>query len=301
MQGQNILLESGTNEIEIIEFGIGPNRFGINVIKVREIVKPIAITEVPNSHPYSLGVMRLRNEVLPVISLPKVLGTPSERPFEDGICIVSELNKMKVIFYTEWVSKIHRISWEQISKPSSIFDHKDGLIIGVIQRDDDIIFLLDFEKILVDIMPEMGIRVDEVKRMQKKGQRRDKTLVVVEDSSILRKLLEETLKEAGYHSLRLFTNGKEAWEFLDGLSAEERQKIDLVITDIEMPQMDGLHLTKKIKDNSRLATLPVIIFSSLISDSLRHKGEQVGANAQITKPEIHSLIETVDQFLNVSQ
>ncbi len=113
--------------------------------------------------------------------------------------------------------------------------------------------------------------------------------------------MQDTLSEAGYGSLQFFENGKSAWEFLELLAEEGmeevRKSIDLIITDIEMPQMDGHHLTVKIKENQLLSHIPVLIFSSLITNDLFHKGERVGANAQVSKPEIVKLVETIDQFV----
>lgn len=122
----------------------------------------------------------------------------------------------------------------------------------------------------------------------------------MEDSALLRKLLEDTLNAAGFQEITFFENGREALAYLtktieDGHSVEEVAQ--LMITDIEMPQMDGHHLTKVVKDNPNLATLPIVIFSSLITDDLRHKGQVVGANAQVSKPEINELIHIIDNII----
>ncbi|TRZ39196.1 chemotaxis signal transduction protein CheV [Niallia circulans] len=296
---KGILLETGTNELEIVEFGVGKNKFGINVIKVKEIINPVPITTIPHAHPNVEGIMELRGEVLPVVNLANALGLPpSEEPEKDKF-IVSEFNKTKIIFHVHNVSQIHRISWEDIEKPSEMYQGAESQIIGVIKLNGEMILLLDFERIVVDINPESGINVQQVKRLGAR-ERSNKQLIVVEDSPLLRKLLEDTLSEAGYDKVQFFENGREAYDYLQGVNESNKSIEDivqLVITDIEMPQMDGHHLTRKIKEDAKLGQLPVIIFSSLITEDLRHKGKRVGANAQVSKPEIAELILLVDEHI----
>lgn len=298
MNSKGILLESGTNELEIVEFEVGSNKFGINVIKVKEIIQPIPVTFIPHAHEYVEGIIQLRGEVLPVVDMKRVLGlTHSERSNQHKY-IVAEFNKQCVVFHVDNVSMIHRISWEHIEKPSDMYQNGTSQVIGVIKRDDAMLLLLDFERIILEINPETGINVNSVKKLGERN-RSEKRILIAEDSPLLRKLLNDTMHEAGYVNLEFFENGKDAYAFLEATSeaGNIEDTIQLVVTDIEMPQMDGHHLTKKIKENAKLAHVPVIIFSSLITDDLKHKGERVGANAQISKPEIAELIQFVDQFV----
>lgn len=296
---KGILLESGTNELEIVEFSIGKNKFGINVIKVKEIINPVEVTKIPHSHPNVEGIIELRGEVLPVVDVATALGFPrSENPAQDKF-IVAEFNKQKVVFHVQTVTQIHRISWDQIEKPSEMYQGADSQVIGVIKLHGEMILLLDFEKIVVEINPESGINIQQVKKLGQR-ERSSKRLVVAEDSPLLRKLLHDTLAEAGFHQVEFFENGKDALEYLENLANSNKKVSDvvqLVITDIEMPQMDGHHLTRRIKDHKELNTLPVIIFSSLITDDLKHKGQMVGANAQVSKPEIAELVLLIDEFI----
>ncbi|WP_035343989.1 chemotaxis protein [Alkalihalobacillus hemicellulosilyticus] len=300
MEKSNILLETGTNELEIILFKVGKGTFGINVLKVREIINPLPITETPNEHEHVEGVIRLREEVIPVIDLAKVLNAPPSENLNEDKLVIAELNQLKVAFHVHSVSRIHRISWEQIEKPSEL---SQGVTqtIGIVKMENEMPLLLDFEKIVVDINPESGLSVEQVKSMGPR-MRSQKKILVAEDSPTLRKLLHDTLHEAGYDSIQFFENGKMAWEYLELLAKENKNDIDrrihAVITDIEMPQMDGHHLTKRIKETHALKHLPIIIFSSLITNDLYHKGESVGASAQISKPEIVKLVETLDDLLN---
>ena len=294
-----ILLESGTNELEIVEFLIGDNRFAINVIKVKEIIHPIAPTKVPHAHPYIEGIIELRGEVLPLIDLAKALGFgPSQNPAQDKY-IVAQFNQQKVVFHVHNVTQIHRISWKQIEKPSQMYQGLESQIIGVVKLNGNMILLLDFEKIVVDINPQSGINVDRVKKLGKRD-RSNKKLIVAEDSPLLRKLLHDTLAEAGYVYVEFFENGEDALHYLQSIVQKGKpveSEVQLVITDIEMPQMDGHHLTKRIREHDKLKHLPVVIFSSLITDDLRHKGERVGATAQVSKPEIAELVQAIDHHI----
>lgn len=296
---KGILLESGTNELEIVEFGIGKNKFGINVIKVKEIINPVHITLVPHSHPNVEGIIELRGEVLPVVNVANALGFPASATPELDKFIVAEFNQQKVVFHVHTVTQIHRISWSQIEKPSDMYQGLESQIIGVIKLHSEMILLLDFEKIVVEINPESGINVQQVRKLGHR-QNSEKKILIAEDSPLLRKLLFDTLTEAGFKQLEFYENGQDAINYLEGLVDDGKsivEEVQLVITDIEMPQMDGHHLTRRIKESSKLAILPVIIFSSLITDSLRHKGQIVGADAQISKPQIEELIRLIDQFV----
>lgn len=296
----DILLDSGTNELEVVMFNIGIGLYGINVLKVREIVNALPVTAIPNAHQNVEGVIRLREEVLPVVNLAKVLAIPeSEDPLQDKF-IIAELNQIKVAFRVHDVSRIYRISWEQIEKPSEISSGQEAYAIGIIKLEDQISILLDFEKIVVEINPATGLNIEKLEVLGPR-ERSEKKIVVVEDSPMLRELLKDTLNEAGYDQLIFFENGIEAWEYLEELSEDDatplEQNVDMIITDIEMPQMDGHHLTDRVKKNPRLHELPVVIFSSLITNDLFHKGERVGANAQVSKPEIVRLVEYIDELV----
>src|SRR5699024_3010694 len=296
----DILLESGTNELEIVMFEIDSNLFGINVLKVREIINAMEVTPIPNSHHHVEGIIRLREEVLPVVNLAKVLKMKeTAEPSKDKF-IIAELNQVKIAFRVHHVSRIYRISWEQIEKPTDLSAGDQAYAIGIIKLEDRMSILLDFEKVVVEIDPESGVNVDKIKELGPR-ERSTKQIVIAEDSAVLRQLLHDTLNEAGYENLKFFDNGKEAWEYLDLIAEKDsflpERDVNLIISDIEMPQMDGHHLTDKIKKHPKLHEIPVIIFSSLITRDLYHKGERVGANEQISKPEIVTLVEKIDELI----
>ncbi|WP_096188947.1 chemotaxis protein [Evansella halocellulosilytica] len=292
-----ILLESGTNELEIIDFQIGEGLFGINVMKVREIIQPLPITKIPHSHPHVEGVIRLREEIIPVIQLAKAIGFTEPTDSKQSKLIVSELNQMKVAFHVGCVSKIHRLSWEQIEKPTELSEGLQALTVGVVKMDERMILLLDFEKIVYDIIPGAKLTMNSSK-VANKTERGKRKILIAEDSSVLRQLLQNTLNVAGYTQLTFSEDGKEAWAQLESMK-EGKTLFDGVITDIEMPQMDGHHLTKRVKEDVQLKDLPVVIFSSLISGDLFHKGEKVGADYQVSKPDIEKIVNALDELLHI--
>ncbi|MBM7694623.1 two-component system chemotaxis response regulator CheV [Peribacillus deserti] len=296
---KGILLESGTNEIEIVEFSIGSNKFGINVIKVKEIIKPVPVTYIPHSHTHVEGIIELRGEVLPVVDMAKALGfPPSAEPAQDKF-IVAEFNMQKMVFHVHSVTQIHRISWESIEKPSGMNKGLLDQIVGIISLEGNMILLVDFEKIVVDINPEAGLRSGRLMNFDAR-ERSEKRVLVAEDSPLLRQLLNDTLAAAGYVNLKFFDNGREMLDYLETVRESGKKMTDevkLIITDIEMPKMDGLYLTKYLKADDTFRELPVIIFSSLITEDLRHKGKMVGADAQVSKPDIGGLINYMDQLI----
>jgi len=299
-KGKGILLESGTNELEIVEFTVGNAQFGINVIKVREIVELMPVFKIPNAHPCIEGIVKLRDSIMKVVDLAKALNyEPSPKPEGDKL-IVAEFNQLKVAFRVHGVSRIHRISWEQIGQPSEIYQADASTTIGIIKMEDRIILLLDYEKIVAEISPQSVVISDSLRELNARD-RSDRNILVVDDSSTLRNFLRQILTEAGYTNLSYHNNGSSAWEFLYNLVEEKGERlfedIHLLITDIEMPKMDGHHLTKRIKEHPVLSRLPVIIFSSLITDDLLHKGDAVGADAQISKPQYLDLVDKIDELI----
>ena len=278
----NILLESGTNELEVLEFTLGDNHYGINVAKIREILQYTPVTPVPNSHPSVEGIFMPRDTMITVIDLKKCLGLPETD--EKGLFIITNFNKLNVAFHVDEVIGIHRVSWENIIKPDSTIQGRDGsTATGVIKMNDKLVVILDFESIVSSISPETGLRVNDIDNMESRD-RSDSTILIAEDSALLSKLITDCLKKAGYVKLIVTENGQEAWDKICELKAagDITEKLNCIITDIEMPLMDGHRLTKLVKSDAALKGIPVIIFSSLVNEEMRIKGEQLGADAQLT-------------------
>ena len=296
----NILLESGTNELEVLEFKLGNSYYGINVAKIREILSYMPITPIPNAHPCVEGIFMPRDTMMTVVNLRKCLGMPDLDT--EGLFIITNFNKLNIAFHVDQVIGIHRVSWEEIIKPDSTINAQDNSAsTGVIKLGEKLVVILDFEKIISDISPETGLKVSDVENMPARD-RSDSPILIAEDSPLLSKLITDCLKKAGYTSLIVTMNGKEAWDKLTELKSagNVRDKVHCIITDIEMPLMDGHRLTKLCKTDDVLKKIPLVIFSSLVNDEMRRKGEQLGADAQLTKPEIGMLVSAIDDLINKS-
>lgn len=293
----NILLESGTNELEILEFTLGSNHYGINVAKIREILTYQPVTPVPNTHPSVEGIFMPRDTMITVINLKRCIGIESE--IGKGLFIITNFNKLDIAFHVDEVVGIHRVSWEAIIKPDSTINGQDGSVsTGVIKMDNKLVVILDFESIVSSISPETGLRTADIDNMSERN-RSDSTILIAEDSPLLSKLITDCLKKAGYVNLIVTTNGQEAWDKLCELkkNGNVQEAVDCIITDIEMPQMDGHRLTKLAKSDDKIKKIPLVIFSSLVNEEMKRKGEQLGADAQLTKPEIGQLVDAIDDLI----
>ena len=300
MEGKkDILLETGTGEVEILEFRVGSGDYAINVIKIKEILEVKGISPIPKSNPAVIGLTMVRGEVIPLIDMKYVLsGVYSDT--NNMKTLLCEFNHVKVAFCVDTVKGIYRIPWTQIQKPDQVMENQDALVIGNITFDNRIVMLLDFEKVVTDIAPSTGINNERIENIKVKGKR-DTKVVLSDDSPLIRKLLLDALTKAGFSNLKFFDDGKQAWDYFENLVNEKKEdfakEVDILITDIEMPQMDGHTLTRKIKEHPLLRTLPVIIFSSLITETLKHKGDSVKADAQLSKPEVDVLVDVIDKLL----
>lgn len=293
-----ILLESGTNEIEIMEFTIAGNLYGINVAKVNEIILSVHVKSMPHTHPAVEGIIKPRDTVITVVNLPRYLGHDGE-PGEKDLFIITNFNRMTIAFRVHTVIGISRISWMDIQKPDkAISGSGESVATGIAQCNNQLVTILDFERIIAEIAPETSIQVDEIDQLGER-ERKESPILIAEDSALLSKLIRESLLKAGYNNLHVFSNGLDLWEYITKLKKADKLEgnVSVVITDIEMPQMDGHRLTKLIKNDTQLKHIPVIIFSSLITEEMRAKGRELGADEQLSKPEIGNLVAVIDDLV----
>lgn len=301
MANTEILLESGTNEIEIMEFMIYGELYGINVAKVKEIMMSDKVKPMPHAHSSVEGIFKPRDTMLTVVDLPFYLtGQKTEKQPRD-LFVITNFNKMNIAFRVQSVVGIQRISWNDIQKPDKTLNKgEEGVATGIAQCGGELVTILDFEKIVAEIAPETSIQLGEIDALGQRKKSEDR-IICVEDSILLAKLIERALHQAGYVNLVQFNNGQEAWNYLNAIkdseSDELREKAALIITDIEMPKMDGHRLTKLVKSDSNLKQIPLIIFSSLISPEMEIKGKEIGADEQLSKPEIGHLVTVMDELL----
>lgn len=293
-----ILLENGTNELEILEFTLAGHSYGINVAKIREIITYETVTPVPNSHPSIEGIFMPRDTMITAIDLKNCLGRGESG--QSGLFIITNFNKLDIAFHVENVLGIHRVSWRDIIKPdATISTSEESVSTGIVKKNGKLIIILDFEKIVSDINPETGLKLSEITEL---GERERSTvpILIAEDSPLLNKLIVDSLRKAGYDNLIHTENGQQAYDVICQCKADGTLKdhVRVLITDIEMPEMDGHRLTKLVKNDEATADIPIIIFSSLVNDEMKRKGEALGANAQLSKPEIGNLVRVVDQLVS---
>jgi len=313
MSQTHILLESGTNELEIVEFFLeepepdedDPTKtktyrgyYGVNVAKVLEISRMPKVTELPEvQHPSVMGAFNLRSHIVPLVDLGLWLGKGHISVQEAPKVIVTEFNNVTTAFMVSGVNRIHRISWEQVEPPNRyVAMISQSSITGVVKLEGRIVFLLDLEKIVADLNPALGLRLDQAVDW---GSETSYRALIADDSGLIREMLKDLMQKANF-MVEAVHNGHEAWERLLELKAkgEEEGKrltdyVQALVSDIEMPSMDGHNLCKRVKEDQAMRNLPVVLFSSLITDKLRHKGVEVGADDQIAKPEVTTLAKRV--------
>ena len=292
-----ILLENGTNEFEVLEFTLNNNSYGINVAKIKEIITYQPITPVPNSHPSIEGIFMPRDAMITAIDLKNCLQLGKSEP--GGLFIITNFNKLDIAFHVDSVVGINRVFWSDIIKPNATVNVADaGVATGIIKIHDKLIIVLDFEKVVTDINPETGLKVADIEALGER-KRSDVPILVAEDSPLLNKLIVECLKKAGYDNLIHTENGQQAYDVIQQCKNEGtlKEHVQCIITDIEMPMMDGHRLTKLVKSDDETKDIPIIIFSSLVNDEMKKKGESLGADAQLSKPEIGNLVRIVDRLV----
>lgn len=277
-----ILLETGTNELEIIIFKVDNRKFGVNVSKVQEIIKKIPYTKVPKSHEYIKGLINPRGQVIPLLDLNRVL-TGKSNQNDDCLYINLEFNNSKISVEVDEVIGIKKISWKQIEKINVSID--ESLTSGVVKLDSGMIIMIDFEKILVDVIGNVNEQIEF------KEERKNIEVLFAEDSNIIALAIKDGLLAAGYQNITEANDGEKAWELI------QKKSFDVIISDLEMPKLDGYALTKRVK--KEFPETLVVLFSSLITNENMHKGESVGADLQINKPSVNVLIEKLDVLLNI--
>ena len=283
----NILLESGTNELEILEFVVDGHNYGINVAKIREIISYTELTPIPNAHPFVEGAFSTRGETITVVNLAKCLGMNEREEKKTDMFLVTSFNGTNAAFHVHSVVGIHRVNWSQIVKPDRLISNsRTSMITGIINIDKHLVILLDFENIVAQISPEAGIQLSDIERLGSRPKNN-------------KPILYAGLTAAGFTNLMPLNNGLELWKLLEQYRQEGtlKEKVACVVTDIEMPQMDGHRLLKLIKETPAYKDIPVIIFSSLINEDMRRKGEQLGADAQLSKHEMAEFVKELDRVL----
>lgn len=296
---QSILLETGTNEVEFLLVTIGGQRYGINVSKVCQIVQfdQSKVSEIPSNFAEMLGILVFRNETISVIDLSMHL----KRQTISGVprlLIVTEFNMRRIGFVVDGVDKIDRASWKEFEPLSGTSASQEGsAILGTVNRPDGLVLILDLESIMAGLDPSMDISECQ-KNMPSASIKRDAVRILhCEDSPLIQKMVLQALKNGGFVSVQQVGNGKEALELL----ARGTEGIDVIISDIEMPMIDGLTLCKQLREDRQYDRIPILFFSSLINDQMAVRCKQVGADAAFSKPQLGSIVEKIEDLVAQSR
>lgn len=294
---KKVITEVGTNEWQVVVFFLGDQSFAINVDKTREILRWPGCRVIPESPRAMIGITSVRGEVLPMLDLRVFLGIESKTELEQCKVIIAEFNEVKLGFVVDAVERIYRINSEDLDS-SLTGKYLGEWILYVIKRDARNVLLLDYEAIVQTISPQLSIQGKwdpaKVQELVKGVGTPDRyRIIVAEDSPLIRKQIQDSLELGGFTNLVICADGREAYDRI----AEEGEKFDLLITDVEMPRMDGLTLTRRLKENALTRDIPIIVFSSIMTQDIKVKAASVGAKYQITKPEISRLVEYVVRII----
>lgn len=305
---KGILLETGTNEVEIMEFYLEEQSFGINVAKVKQIVQfdQKLLTQVPESNKAILGTFQFRDASIPLIDLGLALGREKSLDYDTNrpLVLVTEFNNTINGFKIDAINRIHRLSWNNLKPLDPIFSTRNSAFTGSIKLEGREMLIVDVEHLLAEINPEISFesdreRLNDIKNDSDISYENIK-LIVVEDSNFIRESIVQHMLQCGFKQINSFKNGKEALDYVMELKskvvAENKdifEELNIVVSDIEMPELDGLSLCKKIKEDSVLKKLPVVVFSSLINQQMRLKCEAVGADACASKPKLADIISII--------
>lgn len=300
----NILLETGTNEAEILELYIDEETYrgfyGVNVAKVIEIIPMPSKTIKPPDMAKSIvsGLFNHRDKIVVLIDLAKWLNKKRVEKRPPNV-IITEFNNTVTAFLVSGVTRIHRVTWGNIKPLDGYMENMSDTITGVIELDNKLVFLLDLEKAIAELNSKLAIsnsldddNVDITLEFEEPIK-----VLHADDSNVIRHNVKLRLEEKNRFTVNSAINGDEAWKYLLNIKetahtqgCEISNLIDVVLTDIEMPGMDGYTLCKKIKNDQELRSVPVILFSSLITDKLVHKGQAVGADGQFAKPDLKLIL-----------
>ncbi|NMG34783.1 response regulator [Azoarcus sp. TTM-91] len=291
---------AGSNRMEILLFSLGTSEiFGINVFKVREVSKTPFITKAPNMPAGVEGLISLRGNVIPVLSLAKILGLGEASDPLGGSMMVTEYSKRTLGFLVDEVDRIIRVEWDKVRTPDNVSSNVHSFITAITElADGKLVSILDVETILANTFGEAVVG-----NIAPLGNGHEVNVFFVDDSAVARRKIAEVLDKLGVRHKHA-QNGLEAWTRLEGMASHAQQmgrhvgeEIDLILVDAEMPEMDGYVLTRNIKNDVRFEGIPVVMHSSLSSEANRAMGKRVGVDSYVAKFDADVLADTLRPLL----
>ncbi len=298
LKSKGILLESGTNEVEFLEFVIGNQNFGVNVAKVTQALvwKDQELTKLPQSSSYSLGTVPFRKKHIPVIDLKSYLGIPEQAANPDKqLLLVMEFNRKSNGYVVDGVEEIQRVSWDKfVPFTETAYVQGDPCIIGTVTIDNRVIMILDMEGMMAQLDNSSSIQ-HYAKEIPGIGEfdRAKVRLMYCEDSPIIQKITSKILVDSGFSNIKVFSTGQAGLEYLAEVGSGA---VDIILSDIEMPHLDGLALCKIVKNHKDYCNIPFVFFSSLINEQMKKKCESLKADASFSKPEVNQIVTAIEDL-----
>ncbi len=292
-----VRLEKNSNELKLLIFRLGKTLFGVNVSRVREVIERTKTISLPYAHPAVEGVFKLRDEVITLVKLGQYFNmTGEEIKRGEGAIIIVEFNHNRYGILVDSVEEIKTSTWKDIEPPADFLIDSGAPLTGITKVNDKTILIADFEKITEEILGIKGANDPEVIPDNADWKHQIK-IILADDSSTLRRSMTKVLNKFGYDNITICNNGQQAWDTVQRMHREEQAPADIVISDIEMPLMDGLRLASLIKEDQSLGNTPIILFSSLVNKENMEIGRKAGADAQVSKPESVELIHALENCL----
>jgi len=290
-------LENNTDELKLLIFRLGKTLFGINVSRVREVIERTKTINVPYAHKAVEGIFKLRDEVMTLVKLGQYFDMNGEETQRgEGAIIVVDFNNNRYGILVDAVEEIKTLTWSEIEPPADFLVGSGAPLIGITKVNNNTILIPDCEKVTEEILGIKGAN-DPVSAPENPEWKSNIRIILADDSSLLRKSMTKVLHRFGYDNITICNNGKQAWDMARRMQQVEHNPADIVISDIEMPLMDGLKLTSLIKQDQELGNTPVILFSSLVNKENMAIGQKAGADAQVGKPDSEELIHTLENCL----
>ena len=303
-------LKVGSNEMELVDFrilkqeddGVYEGIYGINVSKVREIIKFPELTDLPGTPEFIEGIFDLREVVIPVVNLAKWMGiTEPEDARKDARVIITEFNNVLIGFIVHEAKRIRRISWSEIEPASFASGSGEGIdgskITGVTQIEgDNVLLILDLESVVQDL----GLYEPDIENMPKQIDSFKGLALVLDDSATARKIVKEALLKMGFKVVEA-ADGVEGLEKLDELynmyDTDIAQNLKIIISDVEMPKMDGFHFAANVKEDIRFKDIPIVFNSSISDHFSENRGKEAGGEAYLVKFQASSFYEEVSRIV----
>ena len=293
-----ILLDVGTNEVEFLLINLGTQRYGINVSKVCtiQVVDLSIVAPLPNQPAEILGVMPFRDKTISIIDLALSLGWQGQADRSlRRLLVVAEFNQRTIGFVVDAVDRIERFSWGQFEPiTETACSSGQASILGTIRLADGLILIIDLETIMAGLDPTMSVEHFAPDIGVATIPRAGIKIVHCDDSFLIQKVVAKVLSEAGFDSVLQFSNGEEALAYL---REQGESAVDIILSDIEMPKMDGLTFCKSLRTESRFSAVPVVFFSSLITEQMLSKCKSVGGNGAYSKPQINQLVGEIERLV----